>query len=106
MKYAVIKLGGHQYLLKEGQEIEVEKLPQKVGETFETSDVLLIFTDNGGGEAVGMPLVAGTRVTILKKSEYRDKKVMVVKFKRKVRYHKRQGHRQWKNLIRVEKIIG
>ncbi len=104
MKYAVIKLGGHQYLVREGQSLDVQRLPGEEGKMFEVKEVFLTFEDEGKNVQIGNPFLGNVLVSIKKEDEWKDKKVMVVKFKRKVRYHKRVGHRQWKNTVSVTKI--
>ncbi|MBI3963282.1 MAG: 50S ribosomal protein L21, partial [Deinococcus sp.] len=97
--YAVIQTGGKQYRVEQGQTLRVEKLDLEPGASWETDQVLLI-----GGEQikVGTPTVAGARVraTVLRHGKAR--KVMVEKFKAKVMYRRRKGHRQQFSEIRIE----
>lgn len=95
---AVIKTGGKQYLVQKGDKIRIEKLPQKEGETVEFREVLLL------GDKIGTPLVEGAKVTgkILKQGKAR--KIIVEKFKAKVRYHKKRGHRQLFSLVEITSL--
>ncbi len=104
MNYAVVTIGGHQYVVHEGQVLDVQKLPQKEGESFAIEKVHMVFDDNGNEVKIGTPFVSGTKVQAVKQKEFKDKKVMVVKFKPKTRYHKRVGHRQNMDRVKIEKI--
>lgn len=104
MKYAAVTIGGHQYLVHEGQILKVQKLPVLEGDSFMIEKVHMIFDDAVSDVKIGTPFVGSAKVQATKLKEFKDKKVMVVKFKRKVRYHKRVGHRQVLNSIKIEKI--
>ena len=99
--YAVIKTGGKQYRVAEGQTLKVEKLENLVGDTIEFSDVLMV-----GGESikVGAPLVAGAKVTAKVAVQGRDKKILVFKSKRRKNSRKLIGHRQYHTVLKIEKI--
>ena len=99
--YAVIKTGGKQYKVAEGDFLKVEKLDNVVGDTIELGDVLMI-----GGEAVkiGAPLVAGAMVTAKVVVQDRDKKILVFKSKRRKNTRKLIGHRQYHTVLKIEKI--
>ena len=89
--YAVIRTGGKQYRVKEGDKLRVEKLPGQVGDKLELSEVLLV-----GGEkaSVGKPLVKGAKVNAEITAQDRAKKIIVYKAKAKKRYRRKAGHRQ------------
>ena len=99
---AVIKTGGKQYLVQPGQTITVETLPAAVGAavTFET---LLVAGENGAVE-VGKPTVAGKAVKGKIIEHGRAKKVHVIKFKSKVRYRRKAGHRQDFTRVKIETV--
>ncbi len=101
--YAVIETGGKQYKVQEGQFINVEKLPQVVGEKIELDRVLLV-TD-GEQVQVGQPTVAGAKVlaTVARQDKYR--KVVIFKYRPKERYRCKKGHRQSFTRLRVDKIV-
>jgi len=103
-KLAVIRTGGKQYLIKEGSVIRVEKLDAQEGTQVTFGEVLLV--SNGEGDMkVGMPMVANASVLASVKGQGRAKKVTVMKFKPKVRYKKKQGHRQFYTQVKIEKIM-
>jgi large subunit ribosomal protein L21 len=89
--YAVIRTGGKQYRVSEGDRLRVEKLAGEVGASITLSDVLMV-----GGEkvVVGKPVVAGARVTATITAQDRAKKVIVFKFRRRKNYRRKNGHRQ------------
>lgn len=101
MEIAVIKTGGKQYVIAEGQKIKVEKLDVEIGATVDFPEVL--FVAEGDNFEVGKP---NLNVKVIGKvlSHGRAKKVRVERFKAKVRYHKVYGHRQPFTEIKIEKI--
>ena len=92
--YAVIKTGGKQYKVAQGDKLRIEKLPANVGDTVTFDEVLLV----GGGEAsalkIGAPLVAGAKVEAKVVAQDRAKKIIVFKFRRRKNYRRKNGHRQ------------
>ncbi|RME36427.1 MAG: 50S ribosomal protein L21 [Deltaproteobacteria bacterium] len=89
--YAVIKTGGKQYKVSEGDLVKVEKLEGAVGDTIELDEVLMV-----GGEEVkiGTPLLPGAKVKARIVEQGKDKKILVFKSKRRKNYRKKYGHRQ------------
>ena len=102
--YAIIETGGKQYRVTPGQVIDVERLPVAEGSTVELDKVLLIADDDR--VTVGMPVVDGARVIATAKGEGKGKKVIVFKYKSKVRYRKKTGHRQLYTRLAIDKIVG
>jgi large subunit ribosomal protein L21 len=100
---AVIKTGGKQYTVKEGQKLQVEKLELEDGKIIEF-EPLLVADEEGKDVKVGAPTVSGAKVTAKVLETGRDKKVSVIKYKRKVRYRRNVGHRQPFTKIQIEKI--
>jgi len=100
--YAVIKSGGKQYRVEPGDVIRVEKIDGNIGESVVFKDVLLL--SNGGQLRVGRPYLEGVEVrgTIL--AQERGKKIIVFKFRRRKRYRKKRGNRQYLTAIRIEEI--
>ena len=90
--YAVIKTGGKQYKVQEGDTIRVEKLDGSEGDNIKFDDVLML-TD-GDKVTVGTPLVEGASVSATVKAQGRGKKITIIKFKRRKNYRKQAGHRQ------------
>ena len=90
--YAVIRSGGKQYQVREGDTIRVEKLPGEEGDSVTLDEVLLVA--DGDNITVGTPHVKGASVTAKVQGQGRGKKVKVVKFKRRKHYRRQMGHRQ------------
>ena len=101
--YAVIKTGGKQYRVAQGDRLRVEKLPGNVGDTVTFGEVLMI-----GGEAVklGKPLIAGAKVEAKVIAQDRAKKVIVFKFRRRKNYRRKAGHRQPFTALEITGITG
>ena len=89
--YAVIRTGGKQYRVAEGDRIRVEKLPGDVGAELTFDEVLMV---GGDKVAVGTPLVSGASVKATILAQDRAKKIIVFKYKRRKGYRKKYGHRQ------------
>jgi len=92
MLYAVIKTGGKQYRVVNGEKIKVEQIPADVGAEITLEQVLMV----GEGESVsiGTPLLAGARVTAKVVAHGRGPKIKIFKMRRRKHYQKHQGHRQ------------
>ncbi|MDH3871396.1 MAG: 50S ribosomal protein L21 [Gammaproteobacteria bacterium] len=90
--YAVIKTGGKQYRVSQGDTLKVEKLDAGEGDSVEFDQVLMV----GEGEDVkiGTPYLDGNRVTATVKAHGRGDKVDIIKFRRRKHHMKRMGHRQ------------
>lgn len=100
MQFAVIKTGGKQYKVAEGDVLRVEKLESKDGNVvFE--DVLLVVN---GEVKVGQPIVSGAKVSAKILEEGKGDKKMVFRFRSKTRQHKKKGHRQPYTKIEITKI--
>jgi len=103
MPFAVIQTGGKQHRVEPGQTIEVEKLLIDEGQTVELTEVLLVSDDNGVRQ--GRPLVNGAKVVGRVVKQTRGPKIIVFKYKPKVRYRKKTGHRQSITRIAITDII-
>lgn len=99
---AVIKTGGKQYLVKEGDRIAVELLDAEVGKDVTFDNVLLL--NQGGKTTVGSPTVAGASVAGRVVERTKSKKVLVFKKKKRKGYRRTRGHRQNLMVVSVEKI--
>jgi large subunit ribosomal protein L21 len=99
--YAVVKTGGKQYKVSEGDLLKIEKLEGAVGDTVELNEVLLV-----GGETVkiGTPLVPSASVVGKIVEQGKDKKILVFKSKRRKNSRKLNGHRQPRTILKIEKI--
>jgi large subunit ribosomal protein L21 len=102
MKYAVIRTGGKQYRVSEGDIVKIEKLSGEVGEKITLADILFV---GGDGEAkIGAPLVANAKVTGEIVGQVRAKKIIVFKKKRRKSYSRQQGHRQYQTALKITGI--
>lgn len=103
-KFAVIKTGGKQYIVHEGDMLKVEKLNANEGTQVTFGEILLI---GGNGETkVGTPLLQGASVEAEVVKQGRGDKVTIIKFKPKVRYYKKQGFTPLFTQVKVTKIKG
>jgi large subunit ribosomal protein L21 len=100
--YAVIRTGGKQYRVEQGEVLRVEKLGVDEGASFDFDQVLMV----GEGEQVqvGSPVVEGARVSATVRGHGRADKVHIIKFRRRKHYMRRQGHRQSYTEIEVTGI--
>jgi large subunit ribosomal protein L21 len=89
--YAVIKTGGKQYRVTEGQKLRVERLPGNPGDAVSFDQVLLL---GGDSPKIGQPLVSGASVTAEIVGQDRARKIIVFKLRRRKNYRRKQGHRQ------------
>ena len=96
--YAVIRTGGKQYRVSQGDTLRIETLDANAGDSIEFDQVLMV----GEGESVkiGTPLVEGGKVTATVKAHGRGDKIEIIKFRRRKHHMKRMGHRQ--NFTEVE----
>ena len=100
--YAVIKSGGKQHKVSEGEEILLEKISLDEGEVIEFSEVLAVNKD--GNLNVGKPLLEGAVVKGKVLNHLKTKKIRVIKMKRRKDYRKKQGHRQNLTKVKIESI--
>ena len=101
--YAIIRAGGRQYRVQQGDTIYVERLTTPVGETVRLGEVLMVA--GGDGEArVGMPLLSQVAVVGTVVDQGRDKKVRVFKYKKRKHYRRTRGHRQAYTALRIDSI--
>jgi large subunit ribosomal protein L21 len=101
--YAIIEVGGKQYKVAPKQTIEVERLDVPEGGTVELDKVLFIGGDKD--TLVGNPVIKGAKVLATSLGEAKGEKVIVFRYKSKVRYRKKTGHRQIHTKILVNEII-
>jgi len=101
--YAIIETGGKQYKVIPGQTVDVERLDVAEGSTVELDRVLLVA--DGDRVTVGTPTVDGAKVVATSQGEGKGKKIIVFKYKPKVRYRKKTGHRQLYTRLVIDKIV-
>ena len=102
--YAVIETGGKQYTVKPSSMIEVNCLNKEAGEAFETDKVLLL-QPAGEGVRIGQPYVKNAKVQGVVLRQFRGRKVLVFKQRRRKNYRRTRGHRQELTLLRIERIV-
>jgi large subunit ribosomal protein L21 len=102
--YAVIKSGGKQHRVIEGETLKLEKIEAATGETITFDEVLMVA--NGDVITIGTPVVAGAVVSAEVISHGRADKVRIIKFRRRKHSMKRQGHRQWYTEVKITAIAG
>lgn len=102
MRYAIVQSGGKQYKAVEGKSIEVDKLELEVGKTLELKDVLLV--SDGDKVLVGTPVVADAKVAAKVVEQGKGDKITVFKYKPKIRYRVKTGHRQELTRLQIESI--
>lgn len=102
--FAVIKTGGKQYKVAEGDKIKIEKIEVEENAKVEFSDVLLIFDETGKNVKIGSPFVKGAMVEGKVLKQGRSDKIIVFKYKPKKRYQKKAGHRQFFTGVEITKI--
>lgn len=100
--YAVIKTGGKQYRVKEGDVIKLELLPADVGDEVTFSEVLMIA--NGDKFTCGKPLVENATVKAQVMEQGRHKKIKIIKFRRRKHHMKQMGHRQYYTQVKISAI--
>ena len=98
-----METGGKQYKVTAGQTVDVERLDVADGDTVDLDRVLLIA--DGDKVTVGTPTVDGAKVVATSQGEGKGKKIIVFKYKPKVRYRKKTGHRQFYTRLVIDKII-
>lgn len=101
--YALVEYKGKQYKAEKGAVLSVDKLDAEKGAKIDVDTVLLV--GDGDKISVGAPYVKGAKVQIVVEDSFRDKKVLVFKYKSKKDYHRLIGHRQNYTNVRVEDIV-
>ena len=104
LRYAVVKTGGKQYRVAEGELVDVERLGGDVGATVTLDEVLLVSSEGEDEARIGTPLVAQAQVTAEIVEQGLDKKIIVFKKKRRKGYKRKQGHRQRQTTLRIVEI--
>ncbi len=102
MAYAIIKTGGRQYRVAEGETIDVDLLEVEAGKTATFGHVLM-YAD-GNKLTHGDPLISGAKVTAEVVEQRKDKKVIAFKFKRRKGYHRTVGHRRKLTRVKIKSI--
>ena len=102
--YAVIRTGGRQYRVGEGETLRVEKLAAEVDSAVTFDEVLLV--GSGDSITIGTPTVAGAKVAATVVAHGRGDKIRIIKFRRRKHHRKEMGHRQHYTEVRITGITG
>jgi large subunit ribosomal protein L21 len=102
MAYAIIKTGGRQFHVAEGDTIDVDLLDVDPGKTATFGEVLMLA--DGNEVTHGSPLVSGAKVTAEVLEQRKDKKVIAFKYKRRKGYHRTVGHRRKLTRVKIKSI--
>ena len=101
--YAVVKTGGKQYKVEEGQVLRLEKISGNVGSSVKFDQVLMV--GDGADVQIGQPLLDGVSVQGHIVEQGKEKKIIVFKYKRRKRFRRKQGHRQEFTSVRIDSIL-
>jgi large subunit ribosomal protein L21 len=100
--YAIIRTGGKQYRVEQGDVVRLERLDYEVGKTVTIDDVLLVGGD--GDVRIGTPTVAGASVAATVVEQSRGAKIRVFKYKKRKHYRRTRGHRQHVTALRIDAV--
>jgi len=101
--FAVIRTGGKQYKVAPNDVIFVEKLPAEAGASIDLDDVLMVGDE--AGTTSGTPELGGVHVTATVLEQKRDDKIIIFKKKRRHNYRRKNGHRQYLTVLRINDIV-
>jgi large subunit ribosomal protein L21 len=102
MKFVIVEQGGKQFRAAEGKTIEVDRLPNEVGEAVTLDEVLL--SVDGDNVTIGTPLIEGAKVQAKVLEHFKGRKILVFKYRPSLRYRVKSGHRQQYTRLLVEAI--
>ena len=102
--YAIIEEGSHQFRVREGDRIRVDRRDGKAGDELVFSKVLLVTGENGS-PTIGTPAVAGARVVGKIVNQFRTKKIIIQKFRRRKNVRRRNGHRQPFTMVQITSVV-
>ena len=102
--YALVEILGKQYKAEKDSILKIDKVDAENGTVLEFDSVLLL--NNDGKVKVGTPYVKGVKIYTTVEDHRKDKKVTIIKFKRRKGYRRKQGHRQNYTFVKVNEIAG
>lgn len=102
MKYAVVESGGKQYIARPGELIEIDHMPLEVGKPVKFKNVLMAV--DGSTVHIGQPMIKGAFVEGKVAGQIKGRKILVFKYKPRIRYRRKQGHRQRYTQVSIQKI--
>jgi len=104
--FAILETGGKQYKVQPGDVIDVERLDGDVGSQIELDRVLMMAGEGKDKVSVGSPTLVGVKVLAEVVGQEKGRKIVVFKYKPKVRYRRKTGHRQSLTRLRITDIVG
>ena len=104
--YAVIKAGGHQYRVSNGDKLVVDAMQGSEGDKITFDQVLMVSDKDAKGFKVGTPTISGAKVSATILKQQKAPKVTIFKYKRRKNYKRTVGHRQPQTFIEINKITG
>jgi large subunit ribosomal protein L21 len=102
--YAIFEDGSHQFRVREGDRVRVDRRDGKAGDELVFSKVLLI-TEQNGNPTIGTPAVDGARVVAKIINQFRAKKIIIQKFRRRKNVRRRNGHRQPYTMVQITSVL-
>ena len=100
--YAIIENGSHQYRVSEGDRVIIDRRDAEIGSEVVFDKILLLAS--GGDPTVGTPLIAGATVVGKVIRQFRDKKIIIQKFRRRKNMRRRRGHRQPYTTVQITSV--
>lgn len=102
--YAIFESGSHQFKVREGELITVDRQPGKSAGDEVVFDRVLLIAGTDGEPSIGTPTVVGAKVVAEVVEEYRGRKIIIRKFRRRKGYRRKRGHRQYYTDVRITGI--
>lgn len=102
--YAIFENGSHQFRVREGEKVTIDRRPEDEG-TQITFDKVLLIAGGEGEPVIGTPLVEGAKVEARILRQYRGKKIIIRKYKRRKGYRRKRGHRQYYTDVQIVRIV-
>jgi large subunit ribosomal protein L21 len=102
--YAIIEDGSHQFRVREGDHLNIDHRDGKAGDEVVFSKVLL-FAGGEGGPTIGAPVLEGARVVARIVNQFRSKKIIIQKFRRRKNMRRRRGHRQSYTTVQITSLV-
>jgi large subunit ribosomal protein L21 len=102
--YAIIEDGSHQFKVSEGDHVRVDRRDGKAGDEVVFPKVLLI-SGAPDGRTIGTPQIDGAQVVAVVVNQYRTKKIIIQKFRRRKNVRRRRGHRQPYTTVRITRVV-
>jgi large subunit ribosomal protein L21 len=102
--YAIIEEGSHQFRVREGDRIRIDRRDGKAGDELVFPKVLLM-TDLDGSAKIGAPMLSGAQVTGKIVNQFRAKKIIIQKFRRRKNVRRKNGHRQPFTMVQITGLV-